>query len=166
MQGKPQMLKAGFMRLFVCTTFALCFAPVVRCAYIYVPNDLANTEGNGANQYPFGIRFTNSSMRYQQVYDSAQFSQGPTNGAVITGVAFRADGSTRVPFSGTIPKLQVNFSTTTKGPDGLSTNFSENVGMDNAIVYGPSPLQIGSTRTFLDIQIRLTNPFLYQPKAG
>src|SRR3989442_1235230 len=114
MQGKPQMPKAEFIRLSVCLSFALGLAPVVRCAYIYVPNDLANTEGNGGSLYPFSIRFTNSSMRYQQVYDAGQFSQAPTNAALITEITFRLDRGSRGGLSGTIPKLQVNFSTTTK----------------------------------------------------
>jgi hypothetical protein len=110
-------------------------------------------------------------MRYQQVYDAAQFSQAPTN-RVITAIRFRSDSPSGHPFGGTLPNIQINLSTTAKSADSLSTNFSDNIGSNDTIVFGPGPLTMqvsfspmGSPQGF-NIQIPLATPFLYDPTAG
>lgn len=68
---------------------------------IVVPNSLQNTEGNDNNGFPFNLgNFSDSSMRFQQVFDASQFSllSGPT---YITQIAFRPDGGFGGAFSAT-----------------------------------------------------------------
>src|SRR5712671_1077842 len=125
MERKPPTGKSGDITVFVCLSFVFIFVEASPCASIVVPDDLATTEGNGGDIYPFGIRFTSSSMRYQQVFDASQFSEIRTE-EVITAVLFRIDGFARSSFSWTLPRIQINLSTTIKSPGQLSTNFIEN----------------------------------------
>src|SRR5205814_517249 len=77
-------------------------------------------------------------LRYQQVFDASQFSAFTQAGGWINGMILRADAGC---FSGTgysDQSLQLNFSTTPKLPDGLSSTFAENVGTDDTIVFGPA----------------------------
>ena|SRR2546429_3963372 len=157
-------------RIFSVTVVALLSAGLGNGITIVVPNDLARTEGNGTDLYPFSIRFTNSSARYQQVYDASQFSQAPPIG-IITAIRFRID-QTGYPFAWIFPKLQVNLSTVARAPDSLSANFADNAASNDTIVFGPGSLAIqsgfspmGSPEGFT-IQIVLATPFLYDPAAG
>jgi hypothetical protein len=162
--------KTALATLFACVG-VLFFAAATHCATIVVPNDLATAEGNGASTYPFGIRFTNTTMRLQQVFGASQFS-GIPNGDVITTMRFRIDASAHSGFSWTLPRIQINLSTTTKSPDGLSTNFTENVGPDDNVVFGPGSLTIlagfasGTRPQPFEPEIELPTPFIYKPEAG
>src|ERR1041385_3077113 len=104
-----------------------------------VPNGYASTGGNDDNIYPFGIGAgTNVSMRYQQVYDASQFAETIPNEGLITEIDFRVDGPHGFGFVATLPDIQINLSTTAKGPDSLSPIFSENVGGDDTVVLSRS----------------------------
>src|SRR5205823_2210425 len=139
---------------------------------IVVPNSNATVEGNIANSFPFNIAdFSLSSQRYQQVYSAAQFAavSGPQ---LVTQIAFRPDASAGSAFTATLPNVQINLSSTSKAPDGLSTTFASNVGADDTIVHsGPLALSsafsgpAGGPKAF-DIVITLTTPFRYDPAAG
>ncbi len=139
---------------------------------VVVPNSLAAAEGNSNNAFPFNIdRFGHASMRYQQVFDSSEFStlSGPS---LLTQIAFRPDSSDGSAFSSLLASIQINFSTTAGSPDALSSTFATNVGSDDMVVFnGPLALSSadiagpGGTRAF-DIIINLTTPFLYDPAAG
>src|ERR1700722_14531746 len=59
---------------------------------VVVPNSNATTEGSSSATYPF----SQSSMHYQQVFASSQFTNG---GGTITQISFRPDGS----LAGTTP---------------------------------------------------------------
>jgi len=147
-------------------TLILLFAfGAVGRAEIIVPNVLANTEGNGNNNFPFD---STTPMRYQQVYASSQF---PGEG-LITQIAFRPDGLVGLAFNVTINDIQIDLSTTAAAPDALSATFASNVGANDTVVYngaltlssqdtGPA----GGPKDF-DIVIHLTTPFLYNPAAG
>src|SRR5213592_3510075 len=128
------------MRILLVTLVGLVSAALGDGVSIVVPNDLEGTEGNGTDRYPFSIRFIDGSTRYQQVYDQSQFLRTPASGFVTT-IRFRIDSS-GYSFGGTLPNIQINLSTIVKPPDGLSTNFDENIGADDTVVFGPGPLTI------------------------
>src|SRR5437016_150852 len=79
-----------------------------------------------------------SSMRYQQVYNSSVFSNVAPRCIYVTTLTFfqgfSQQGSTLL----TVTNMQINLSTTQRGADNLSTNFAENVGADETIVFGPA----------------------------
>lgn len=134
---------------------------------IVVPNGSAAVEGNINNSAPFA----NFSLRYQQVFDSGQFSalSGP---GLITRIAFRPDSQFGNAFSTVIADVRIDLSTTGASPDGMSATFANNVGADNTTVFsGALSLSSadvagpGNTRAF-DIIIDLTTPFLYDATLG
>jgi hypothetical protein len=147
---------------------ASILAAGVASANTVVPNSLAAVEGNSNNGFPFNLGpFGEASQRYQQVYDASQFS----GLQLITDIHFRPDASTGAAFSSTLGSIQINLSTTSAVPDGLSATFAANVGGDDTIVFGPGPLTLSSAFTGagpkdFDIAIILTTPFLYDPSAG
>jgi hypothetical protein len=136
-----------------------------------VPNSLASVEGNSTNSFPFNLAlFQTSSMRYQQVYASNQFT-GPVQ---ITGIDFRPDGSAGAAsaFSSTLPSVRIDLSTTALPPDGLNTTFSSNVGLNDVTVFN-GPLSLSSADTgpsggpkAFDISIHFSTPFTYNPQSG
>jgi len=127
---------------------------------VVVPFFDTTTEGNDNNGFPFNIG--NSSMRYQQVYGATDFVLGgvatPQN---ITQIAFRPDASAGGAFSSTLLSIQIDLSTTSKAPDGLSTTFADNVGANDTVVFGPA----AGPKAF-DIVVNLSTPFLYDPTKG
>lgn len=138
-------------------------------AIIVAPNAQTEVYGNSGDSIPFWIPWDRpgDSARFQQVYAASEFSNFPTAGGVITGIAFRANE----PFFGyTLSNIQVSFSTTLKSPDSLSPVFSENVGLDDLIVLGPGALNIPgafpSSPTYWDVVVPLASPFYYQPSNG
>jgi len=141
-----------------------------------VPNNLATTEGNTANSFPFNISSTCFScplysQRYQQVYSASDFSS-LSGLQQITQILFRPDAYAGSAFSSTLSNIQINLSTTSKAPDFLSTTFANNVGSDDTVVFS-GPLSLSSAFTGpedgpmdFDIVINLSTPFLYDPQAG
>jgi hypothetical protein len=84
-------------------------------------------------------------------------------GGLITALTFfdNDDGDIGV----LISSLQINLSTTFRGPDALSPVFAENVGSDETVVLGP--------RQFLFVEVpgqaytlHLDRPFFYDPSVG
>ena len=135
-----------------------------------------NIEGNGHNYYPFnigGTGGTGDSQRYQQAYGASDFP-GIAGPVFITKIAFRPDAFLGRAFSLTIlPDIQINLSTITLGPDGLSLVFADNLGLDDSIVFARGPMSLSSNFAGpvggpmdFDIVITLTTPFLYDPAAG
>jgi len=143
-----------------------------RAVFIVSPAAQATTEGNVSNGFPFNITdFGLNSQRYQQVYLASEFA-GVRGPQFVTQIAFRPDATTGGAFSGTFPNIQINLSTTPRGPDGLSTTFADNVGANDTVVSS-GPLTLSSAfagpaagpKAF-DIVINLLAPFLYDPAAG
>src|ERR1044071_949835 len=142
-------------------------------AFIVVPNGLRYQGGNSYTFWPFLIQQSPAipSMRYQQVYDSSAFSAIQPPGAYLTRLFMRS--STNFPRGsfGTSTNVQINFSTTSKSPDGLSAVFAENVGQDDTVVFGPAPLQMSFEAGGFQCGINcgefpLTNAFWYNPTVG
>jgi hypothetical protein len=136
------------------------------------PGPEASTEGNQNNSFPFNLApLGDTSMRYQQVYTSADFSAltGPSR---ITDILFRPDATFGAAFSSTLSNVTIDLSTTSKTPSTLSSTFANNVGADNIVVHTGS-LSLSSADTgpaggpkAFDIDIHLSTPFLYDPSAG
>src|SRR6202011_1478767 len=107
-------------------------------------------------------------IRYQQVFDASQFSRLSPGGGLINRIAFRGHGP-GVPFTGTVAQLQINLSTTSKSPDGLSSTFAQNVGADDTQVFsGPFQTAItfnGDPGNF-EVVVNFTTPFFYNPSKG
>lgn len=162
--------------LFGALAFLLVFSigGTVPAATVVVPNSQATLEGDGANAFPFNISggiIPVTSMRYQQVFQSSEFSAfgGPS---LITRIAFRPDAIFGNAFSSTLSSIRIDLSTTRVAPDALNPAFASNVGADGRTVYD-APLPLSSAPTGLagapknfDIIINLTTPFLYDPAAG
>ena len=142
------------------------------------PSSLQNVEGDAYNSYPFNISNPPNpatplnSQRYQQVYAATDFGS-LSEPHLITRISFRPDATLGSAFASTLPDIQINFSTTTKAPDQLSSTFSNNVGADDTVVYNRGSLTLASAFTgaaggpkAFDINIDLTTPFLYNPTAG
>jgi len=112
--------------------------------------------------------FSAQPIRYQQVFDARQFVRLNPGGGLINRIAFRGHGP-GVPFTATVPQLQVNLSTTSKPPDGLSSTFANNVGSDDAQVFS-GPLQTAVTftgdATNFEVVVNFTTPFFYNPAKG
>ncbi|HTS64173.1 MAG TPA: hypothetical protein VMH28_19255, partial [Candidatus Acidoferrales bacterium] len=140
-----------------------CAAATHATTIAVVPHSDAGVEGNSANVWPFDI-----SLRYQQVYDAAQFGGSGS----ITRIAFRPDATFAGAFSETIASIQIDLSTTSATPDGLSDNLASTVGADDEVVYTGS-LTISTSFTgpaggpkAFDIIINLATPFFYNPGLG
>ena len=146
---------------------ALSFVPAPVRADAIVPGAFAAVDGNTNNVFPFGA--STNGFRYQQVYAAAEF--GPA-AIWIDAILFRPERGGVGPFVKSFAAVQLNLSTTSVAPDGLSTTFAANVGADNTMVRsGPltlSSLDVagpGNTRAF-DILIPFALPFLYNPTLG
>ena len=136
------------------------------------PNAAASVEGNLDSNLPFAVAlYSFSSMRYQQVYGSAEFASilGPR---LITAIAFRPDAVTGIAFTEALTNIQISLSTTQAQPDSLSTVFANNVGADNTLLHsGPLVLSsaftgpVGGPKDF-DVTINFANPFLFDPSLG
>src|SRR2546422_857568 len=138
---------------------ALCAASnAASFVSVFVPNSLEHTDGNNANEFPFSIGA--DTIRYQQVYGASEFLGVVPFGGNITAILFREDAVFGQPFSTVLPNIEIRLSTTTRGPDALSSNFSENRGSDETVVFGPGPasLFVGG--------VNLAPRFLYNPQAG
>lgn len=134
-----------------------------------VPNNLEHVEGNSVGWYPFDGLGTGS--RYQQVFDASQFSS-ISNGGTISSIFIRKNGDSRETTAQTISNLQVNLSTTARGPDSLSRVFAENVGSDDTIVFGPGRVSLdasggpGEPENFSANIGHFSASFFYNPRAG
>jgi hypothetical protein len=139
---------------------------------IVSPGADTSVEGASNNGYPFNIAaFSYTSMRYQQVFNSAEFSTagGPM---LITGIAFRPDTGSGSAFSSTLSSVQIDLSTTSASASTLGPVFASNVGANDTVVFngalslssayaGPA----GGPKNF-DILITLTTPFVYNSANG
>jgi hypothetical protein len=134
---------------------------------IVVPNESATQEGNDYSTRPFG----SINMHYQQVYDASQFAALSTRGAFVRLIEFRFDCVQQVG-GASYTNVQVNLSTTAKGPDQLSSVFAENVGTNDNRVFGPGRFSnFGGGDGCPDIwdgihYLRLDTPFFYNPAEG
>jgi len=127
---------------------------------VFLPAEGVNNEGNVSLGAPFDTDF---SSRLQQVYEFSRLAPG--SAYLISGIYFRIDVNGRV-FDEILPSVQVNLSTTDRGPDGLSAMFSDNIGADETIVHGLGPLHLSGLQPGFAVGITFDQPYLYNPAAG
>src|SRR5262249_35459936 len=155
------LVDGGLMKsLYLAAVVAALVAGRAVAEPIIVPGGPAAGEGNTNNTIPFGVgnRPPLTTSRFQQVYGALAFTPGLWR---ITQIAFRVDGTFGHPFTSTASLVQINLSTTSRGPDHLSNVFWQNVGPDERTVFsGPLSLSSAGTGDF-DIVIALAQPFLY-----
>ena len=113
-------------------------------AEVVVPNAQATVEGNTTGLPTFACLQLSSSARYQQVYRGSEVGSG-----IITQIAFRQDGDSGLAFGPvTISGVTITLSSTSKGPDTLSQNFADNVGLArNGFSSGPSSSFLACNRS-------------------
>jgi hypothetical protein len=113
--------------------------------------------------------FANPSSRFQQVYSATDFFRVTTNtgAGLVDSIFFRLDATNGTAFSGIARNLEIRLSTTTKGPDSLSPVFSENIGSNERVVFGPVDTLISSDVPYaFTLRIDFATPFLYRPADG
>lgn len=127
---------------------------------VVVPNANEFVEGDSNNAFPFnsGVK------RYQQIYESTQFSE-----CNIVQVNFRFDENTPGD-SETYPNILIQLSTTNVAPSELNSTFATNIGSDVTTVYDGELLfsapDCGIGPCPFDNTITLQTPFNYNPRAG
>ena len=134
-----------------------------------VPGHLADVEGNSGASDPFN----STSFRFQQVFDASQFAIPEGAMGRIDGIAFRIDGASTEQVLFSFGGSTVTLSTTTRQPDGLSSVFVENRGMDSVTIWN-GPVALGSMAVpgampqdwpFLG-NFPVTEDFFYIPSQG
>jgi len=129
-----------------------------------VPRTAANTE----SVYAAGT-LRDRALRVQLVYGSVEFPQEPM---LIEELRFRPDVRFGRAFATIVSNIQINLSTTQRNPGSLSSTFSQNVGVDDGVVF-QGPLSVSSQffgpmngpKAF-DIIVPLSQPYLYDPAGG
>ena len=121
------------------------------------------------NDQAFGAGVLGGSLRIQEVYGAVYF---PTGALVITELRYRPDYAYGFAFTTTVANIEIRLSTCTNAPDQLSTEFSQNIGADETVVFSGA-LNISSQFTgppagpkSFDIVIPLMTPFVYAPAWG
>jgi hypothetical protein len=134
-----------------------------------VPADLTDVDGPDMSRLPFG--YPEGPVRYQQVYDASAFAAVPMGGAFVTRIFIRSDCD--VSWGPLVTNVQVSLSTTTRRPDELSANFTENIGRDETIVARLVNYAPPSNWSFPHCptpgaphEIPLELPFWYDPSRG
>lgn len=117
--------------------------------------------------FPFFLQqIQMSSMRYQQVYNASVFSNVPPECIYVSTLTFFEGFTQQGLTSLTITNMQINLSTTQRAADGLSTNFAENIGPDDTVVFGPGPHVFDGVVSGSRFPIQLNPPFRYNPATG
>jgi len=126
-------------------------------------------EANRSIPPTVGDNTWNQTVRVQTIYSSTHF---PTNPIIIRQLRYRPDPTYGFAFNTTIPNIRFDLSTTTNAVYYLHTNFAQNIGTNDTIVFS-GPLSAssqfagpaGGPKAF-DMVVPLTTPFLYDPRAG
>src|SRR5579864_4363053 len=150
---------------------ACVIAPRSQASSIVAPNANLNVDGNSNNVAPFsaGLFGAGPTERYQQVYAASQFAAAGST-FDIGAIAFRLDAGDASGFeSDTYPSIQIDLSTTTFGPNTLSSTFANNIGADDQVVYDGSLTLSGSggqNPNPFNLIVNLQTPFLYTRSQG
>jgi len=142
--------------------FMLTFpvAQVVQ-AQVVVPNGLENVEGNTSNTTPLSI---SPPVRYQQVYAGGELQRG-----WISAISFRLDSVASAFGPVVFNQVRLTLSSTSVGPDSLSSTLDNNLGGDAMVIFQGS-LSFSSTAAGdpnpFDITIAAQSPFYFDPLGG
>ncbi|MGH8162750.1 MAG: alkaline phosphatase family protein, partial [Rhodanobacteraceae bacterium] len=132
---------------------------------LVVPNEYTTAQADTGSLFPL---FSDQPIRYQQVFAASQFGRFNPGGGLINRIAFRGHGP-GIPFTGAVPQLQVNLSTTSRVPDGLSSVFADNVGSDDTQVFSgalATTVTFDGDPTHFEVVINFSTPFYYNPAHG
>ena len=159
-------------RTLLLMSLAALSAPAIAQISLTAPPNYAAAVGNSNNVFPWG-RGT-SSMRFQQVYDSSNFTlQGITGPVLIQGMKFRPyPGAVTSWAGGSWPTVRIDLASCPLDYLGCSQTFASNLDVDvQTVLNGPVTCNAGSTLGAgvlvpWHIDIVFTTPFLYDPSAG
>jgi hypothetical protein len=127
---------------------------LVLAPYFYDPTSLGGYQG------PFLWLDTQApSIRYQQVYQNSDFQLFTTGPQTTTEITFATGAG---PLNVNLASIQMDLSTTSKAPDGLSSIFSQNIGSDDKTVFS-GPVHLFSDGSTYGVRIPLQQPFFYDP---
>jgi hypothetical protein len=128
------------------------------------PFGLENTPGNSHDNYV--LRFP---VEYQQVFKGSYLSDIWQTPVEITGIAFRVD-SVNGDYQAVIPSVEIQFSTTQRAPNQMSTDMASNKGVDNTVVYKHDDVTLSAQGTLVlnpfQLRFNFDRPFYYDPAAG
>jgi len=153
-------------------TLATLAMPAAAQLTLVAPVGFDNTVGNSNNIFPWG-RGT-SAMRFQQVYDSSNFTlQGVSAPVLIQGMRFRPfPGATFSWTGGTWSNVRIDLASCPLDFTAVDTTFANNLHSDvTTVLNGPVTVNGGTTLGTgvvvpWHLDIPLTTPFLYDPTAG
>ena len=151
---------------------ALCIPALAQTSTVVVPNGYANTVGNSNNAFPWN-RAT-ASMRYQQIYDTSNFTlQGINYPILIQGLRFRPyPGAVTSWTGGSWPNIRVDMATCPTDYSAASTTFANNLGANaQTVLQGQVTVAAGSTLGAgvlvpWHVNVPFSTPFLYDPTLG
>lgn len=159
-------------RTFLLLSLAALAAPTTAQLSVVTPPNYGTAVGNSNNIYPWG-RGTQS-MRFQQIYDSSNFTlQGITSPVVIQGMKYRPYPGLATSWAGgSWPNIRIDLASSPNDYLSASPVFANNLDVDvQTVLTGPVTITGGSTLgvgvvvpSHLDIQF--TTPFLYDPASG
>ncbi len=148
---------------------SLAILPLLLCFHTAIAETIIAPTNAAFMDEAFGSGVLASEQRLQEVYGAANF---PPGGLHITEIRFRPDYFYGKPFSNEVVHLEIRLSTTEAPPDGLSGDFSQNIGADETLVFSGSITlssqftgPAGGPKDF-DIAIPFTTPFTYGPADG
>lgn len=127
----------------------------------------AGSSGSYARE-PFAlVELGVPSCRYQQVYSASAFQGALPEGGLITGIYVSSDDQFGHGF-GAFLDIQIDMAVTPRGPDQLSTVFTENIGANLTTVFPRGELEViaqGDGRGS-PVYIGFASPFFYNPVVG
>src|SRR6266404_912024 len=161
-----ETIRKVVMRIFYKTLSIIVLAPHVLAGQspiaIFAPGP-GFVAGNGDLVVPFNL--LHQPVRYQQVFAASDFPSIVQGGGLITTISFAGDEKFGGGF-GILGSVQIDLSTTTRGPDNLSSIFSQNPSSDDTIVFGPARMALAGAQVDYQSTFTLSHPFFYNPAAG
>lgn len=159
-------------RLMLSLALASLVAPAIAQTTVTVPNGYTNTVGGSNNAFPWN-RAT-ASMRFQQIYDSSNFTlQNIGFPVLIRGMKFRPyPGATLTWAGGSWPNIRIDMGYSAVDYTAATSTFASNLGAGAQTVY-QGPVTVGAGTTLgtgvvvpWNISIPFTTNFLYDPNSA
>jgi hypothetical protein len=112
-----------------------------------------------------------AAARFQQVYNSEQFSASMPHSGWITAVRFRNDEVSGEAKDVVFPAFEMRLSTTPRSAEEMSKFFGQNIGSDETVVFprGSLTWRLSFVRNGVnsfDAVVPFAQPFFYDPRKG